>query len=89
MEAKHLKKNHLIILVAGAVASNGAAANAIDDSDDCDGTGIEKGKIPPFLADVVQSLSCTAGPVLGTIQNVAFLNSNPQYDGGLQHPDCK
>ena len=42
-----------------------------------------------MLLQVVQSLSATAGPAFGGVQNVALLNSNPQYDGGLQHPDCK
>lgn len=41
-----------VILMAGAVASGGAAANAIDNSDDCEGTRVENGEMPPLFADV-------------------------------------
>lgn len=42
------------------VVSGGAAADAIDDSDDYEGTRVENGKTPPFLADVDQN-SALAG----------------------------
>lgn len=42
------------------VASGGAAAYAIDDSDDCENTRIENGEMPPFLANVGQN-SALAG----------------------------
>lgn len=37
------------------VASCGAAADAIDDGDDCKNTRVENGETPPFLADVSQN----------------------------------
>lgn len=40
------------------------------------------------LLHFLQSMSWCAGPFLGTVQNVALWNLNPQYTGGLQHPDC-
>lgn len=42
------------------VGSGGAAAYAIDDSDDCENTRIENGEMPPFLANVGQN-SALAG----------------------------
>lgn len=41
--------------IAGAVASGGAAANAIDEGDDGESARVEYGEMPPLLANVGQN----------------------------------
>lgn len=98
MEAKHEDEEDLRIAIVSAilmaaVASGGAAANAVDESDDSEDTGVENGEMAPLLADVGQN-SALAGLAV-VAQNVLLVA--PGGAVGVRHcwpcfwdrPECR